>query len=140
MRFSMVEPQNTTVIHRTAAWFNIGFLIKAAKHILIPSTYLHQWEKLSTNYQPGLILILTCDYIHLDSSSDVDVDKPDEKSIMTYVAQFLKHHPDRKQSDSDRQLEEEVTTYQISLNLDMSFTVFSLSASSVFCLSHSCHS
>uniref|UniRef100_A0A3B4YDA5 Calponin-homology (CH) domain-containing protein n=1 Tax=Seriola lalandi dorsalis TaxID=1841481 RepID=A0A3B4YDA5_SERLL len=40
---------------------------------------------------------------------DVDVDKPDEKSIMTYVAQFLKHHPDRKQSDSDGQTEEEVT-------------------------------
>ncbi|XP_047184808.1 nesprin-1-like [Scophthalmus maximus] len=38
---------------------------------------------------------------------DVDVDKPDEKSIMTYVAQFLKHHPDRKQSDSDEQPEEE---------------------------------
>uniref|UniRef100_A0A3B4V828 Calponin-homology (CH) domain-containing protein n=1 Tax=Seriola dumerili TaxID=41447 RepID=A0A3B4V828_SERDU len=38
---------------------------------------------------------------------DVDVDKPDEKSIMTYVAQFLKHHPDRKQSDSDGQTEEE---------------------------------
>uniref|UniRef100_A0A3Q3Q292 Calponin-homology (CH) domain-containing protein n=1 Tax=Monopterus albus TaxID=43700 RepID=A0A3Q3Q292_MONAL len=28
---------------------------------------------------------------------DVDVDKPDEKSVMTYVAQFLKHHPARKQ-------------------------------------------
>ncbi|XP_067337447.1 nesprin-1 isoform X16 [Channa argus] len=38
---------------------------------------------------------------------DVDVDKPDEKSIMTYVAQFLKHHPDQKQSDSDGQQEEE---------------------------------
>uniref|UniRef100_A0A8C4QV05 Calponin-homology (CH) domain-containing protein n=1 Tax=Eptatretus burgeri TaxID=7764 RepID=A0A8C4QV05_EPTBU len=25
---------------------------------------------------------------------DVDVDKPDEKSVMTYVAQFLKHYPD----------------------------------------------
>lgn len=79
-----------------------------------------------TNYQPGLILILTCDSIHLDSSSDVDVDKPDEKSIMTYVAQFLKHHPDRKQSDSDRQLEEEVTTYQMYLSLDTSFIVFFL--------------
>uniref|UniRef100_A0A8C5AJ13 Calponin-homology (CH) domain-containing protein n=1 Tax=Gadus morhua TaxID=8049 RepID=A0A8C5AJ13_GADMO len=38
---------------------------------------------------------------------DVDVDKPDEKSIMTYVAQFLKHHPDRMQSESDSQTEEE---------------------------------
>ena len=39
----------------------------------------------------------------------MDVDKPDEKSIMTYVAQFLKHHPDRMQSESDSQTEEEVT-------------------------------
>nr|XP_029132983.1 nesprin-1-like [Labrus bergylta] len=38
---------------------------------------------------------------------DVDVDKPDEKSIMTYVAQFLKHHPEQKQSDSDGRQEEE---------------------------------
>ena len=29
-----------------------------------------------------------------DANSDVDVDKPDEKSIMTYVAQFLKSYPD----------------------------------------------
>ncbi len=26
--------------------------------------------------------------------ADVDVDKPDEKSIMTYVAQFVKAYPD----------------------------------------------
>uniref|UniRef100_A0A3Q2NMR6 Nesprin-1-like n=1 Tax=Fundulus heteroclitus TaxID=8078 RepID=A0A3Q2NMR6_FUNHE len=37
---------------------------------------------------------------------DVDVDKPDEKSVMTYVAQFLKHQPIRKQSVSEGQPEE----------------------------------
>uniref|UniRef100_A0A3B4ZTZ2 Calponin-homology (CH) domain-containing protein n=1 Tax=Stegastes partitus TaxID=144197 RepID=A0A3B4ZTZ2_9TELE len=50
---------------------------------------------------------------------DVDVDKPDEKSVMTYVAQFLKHHPDRKQSDSEEQPEEEVSSCQISHSLDI---------------------
>uniref|UniRef100_A0A3B3XFV9 Calponin-homology (CH) domain-containing protein n=1 Tax=Poecilia mexicana TaxID=48701 RepID=A0A3B3XFV9_9TELE len=43
---------------------------------------------------------------------DVDVDKPDEKSVMTYVAQFLKHHPDRKQSDLGGKPEEAVTREQ----------------------------
>lgn len=57
------------------------------------------------------------------SPKDVDVDKPDEKSIMTYVAQFLKHHPDRKQSDLDRQQDEEVN--RLSLR--------SLSADAVHC-------
>ncbi|TSR99416.1 Nesprin-1 [Bagarius yarrelli] len=37
---------------------------------------------------------------------DVDVDKPDEKSIMTYVAQFLKHHPDTAETESVRHEEE----------------------------------
>uniref|UniRef100_A0A2K6TC77 Spectrin repeat containing nuclear envelope protein 1 n=1 Tax=Saimiri boliviensis boliviensis TaxID=39432 RepID=A0A2K6TC77_SAIBB len=34
---------------------------------------------------------------------DVDVDKPDEKSIMTYVAQFLKHYPDIHNAGTDGQ-------------------------------------
>lgn len=68
-----------------------------------------------------LQLDTTSDYIHLVPFSDVDVDKPDEKSIMTYVAQFLKHHPGLKQSDSEGQPEEEVTHI-----LDTPFIVFSL--------------
>lgn len=44
--------------------------------------------------------------LSLFPSSDVDVDKPDEKSIMTYVAQFLKHYPDPHQTETDGQPEE----------------------------------
>ena len=48
---------------------------------------------------------VVCD-LSLSSLTDVDVDKPDEKSIMTYVAQFLKHYPDLHQSETDGQPEE----------------------------------
>lgn len=51
---------------------------------------------------------------------DVDVDKPDEKSIMTYVAQFLKHHPDSAETDSVRH-EEEVRSFLAPLTLQLLF-------------------
>lgn len=71
---------------------------------------------------------------------DVDVDKPDEKSIMTYVAQFLKRHPDRKQSDSDARPEEEVTSCQIFVCLVMPgiFFPFLYPVCFIFCLYKCC--
>uniref|UniRef100_A0A5F5PQI5 Calponin-homology (CH) domain-containing protein n=1 Tax=Equus caballus TaxID=9796 RepID=A0A5F5PQI5_HORSE len=39
---------------------------------------------------------------------DVDVDKPDEKSIMTYVAQFLKQYPDIHNTGTDGQETDEI--------------------------------
>lgn len=38
--------------------------------------------------------IVIYDFFTFAPLSDVDVDKPDEKSIMTYVAQFLEKYPD----------------------------------------------
>lgn len=32
--------------------------------------------------------------MHVIRFTDVDVEKPDEKSVMTYVAQFLKAYPE----------------------------------------------
>lgn len=64
-------------------------------------------RKLLKDLQPAY---LTSDCIYLVPISDVDVEKPDEKSVMTYVAQFLKHLPEQKQSGSEGQLQVEVTS------------------------------
>ncbi|KAG8539039.1 hypothetical protein GDO81_021566, partial [Engystomops pustulosus] len=42
---------------------------------------------------------------------DVDVDKPDEKSIMTYIAQFLKHYPDPHNTAADGQEDDVSDSY-----------------------------
>lgn len=75
------------------------------------------------------------------SSTDVDVDKPDEKSIMTYVAQFLKYHPGQKDSDSEDQLIEQVAMF-FSAMIFLSFCFlrlprFCLFVSVRMCLYHS---
>ncbi|CAB1447009.1 unnamed protein product [Pleuronectes platessa] len=53
---------------------------------------------------------------------DVDVDKPDEKSIMTYVAQFLKHPPDQQQGDAyslpDEEREQRKSLRELKMWLD----------------------
>lgn len=44
-----------------------------------------------------LFLTLT-HFIQIKDADDVDVPKPEEKSIMTYVAQFLHKYPEPKVS------------------------------------------
>ncbi len=58
----------------------------------------------------------------------MDVDKPDEKSIMTYVAQFLKHHPDRQETEIGLQQEEVLYIFLI---LQLYFNQLS-----IHCMSH----
>lgn len=62
------------------------------------------------------------------SFSDVDVDKPDEKSVMTYVAQFVRHRSDQKQSDSEERHDEEVTRLS---DLSIFVIVFSFSETEI---------
>lgn len=50
---------------------------------------------------------------------DVNVDKPDEKSIMTYVAQFLKYYPDPHHTVADVQ-ENEVSFSCIPIQASLS--------------------
>uniref|UniRef100_A0A3Q3XGZ9 Calponin-homology (CH) domain-containing protein n=1 Tax=Mola mola TaxID=94237 RepID=A0A3Q3XGZ9_MOLML len=99
-----------------------GLAFFAVIHALQPNlvNMEHVWRRPNReNLQEAFLLAETKLGIPpLLDPDDVDVDKPDEKSIMTYVAQFLKHHPERKQSDSDRQHEEEVANCQMVLSLD----------------------
>ena len=52
--------------------------------------------------------------------SDVDVDKPDEKSIMTYVAQFLKQYPDIHNTGSDGQENDVSICFSLSIDNTLS--------------------
>lgn len=72
------------------------------------TTFMHAWMD---NYQNGNTSSISPWGVQTSNFTfvflaDVDVDKPDEKSIMTYVAQFLKHYPDPHQSETDGQQEE----------------------------------
>lgn len=50
---------------------------------------------------------------------DVDVDKPDEKSVMTYVAQFLKYYPDPHHTVTDVQ-ENDVSFSCVTMRISLS--------------------
>lgn len=54
---------------------------------------------------------------------DVDVDKPDEKSVMTYVAQFLKYYPDPHHTVTDVQ-ENDVSFSCITLRIGLAWGCF----------------
>lgn len=72
----------------------------------------HVWENSNKNvlFQTLWTRLLYCDYLtHVWENlienlwciiSDVDVEKPDEKSVMTYVAQFLKAYPEAGEDPS----------------------------------------
>lgn len=108
MRSSMAEPPNKTwtLIWNGEDWFYLRCpLVSFSQANSYQRLIFFSMRKLLKNLQPAYLT----DFIYLVPVSDVDVEKPDEKSVMTYVAQFLKHLPERKQSGSEGQLQVEVT-------------------------------
>lgn len=69
-------------------------------------------------------------------SIDVDVPNPDEKSIMTYVAQFLHLYPDTYASadldETDNSMSKATDTEILSLWLDKAETVLASRKSAAF--------
>ena len=66
---------------------------------------------------------------------DVDVEKPDEKSIMTYVAKFLEKYPDQDYEDDAAKVRYLFPAYLSSLISISSLSLISFSSLSLISLS-----